>query len=112
MCVQVHGTLVNLLFLVDAELARTAVDQQEKATDDGQNLEEIVLGKVLVRVVGVELEIYVSNIFLSSPKMEFATYSPEVVDKEVKDAQDDDQKSGAELGLETDNNHDASAGSE
>ncbi len=37
------------------------------------------------------------------------TYSPEVVDKEVEDAENDHEKSGAELGLETDDNHDAGA---
>lgn len=47
--------LVNLLLLVDAELAGAAVDQEQQTTDDGQNLEEIVLGKVLVGVVLVEL---------------------------------------------------------
>lgn len=39
---------------------------------------------------------------------EKATYSPEVVDQEVEDAENDDQHDGAELGLETNNNHDAS----
>lgn len=38
---------------------------------------------------------------------EAQTYSPEVVDEQVEDAEDDDQKSGAELGLEADNDHDA-----
>lgn len=47
--------LVNLLLLVDAELAGAAVDEQEQTTDNRKNLEEVVLGKVLVRVVGVEL---------------------------------------------------------
>lgn len=43
---------------------------------------------------------------------EAQTYSPEVVDKQVEDAEDDDQKSGAELGLETDNDHDAGSSTE
>lgn len=47
--------LVNLLLLVDAELAGAAVDQEQQTTDNGQNLEEIVLGKVLVGVVLVKL---------------------------------------------------------
>ena len=55
---------------------------------DGEDLEEVVLGKVLVRVVGVQ--------------------SPEVVDQQVEDAENDDEHDSAELGLETDNNHDAS----
>lgn len=47
--------LVNLLLLIDAELARAAVDQEKQTADDGQNLEEVVLGKILVGVVLVEL---------------------------------------------------------
>jgi hypothetical protein len=47
--------LVNLLLLVDTELAWAAVDQEKQTTDDGQNLEEVVLGKVLVGVVLVKL---------------------------------------------------------
>lgn len=34
------------------------------------------------------------------------TYSPEVVDQDVENTQNEDQKSGAELGLETNDNHD------
>lgn len=49
------SNLINLLLLVDAELARAAVDQEEKTADNGQDLEEVVLGKVLVRMVLVEL---------------------------------------------------------
>lgn len=37
------------------------------------------------------------------------TYSPEVVDKEVEDAENNDEESGAELGLEADDDHDAGA---
>jgi hypothetical protein len=36
------------------------------------------------------------------------TYSPEVVDKDVEDTQDQDKENGRELGLETNNNHDTS----
>jgi len=36
-----------------------------------------------------------------------ATYSPEVVDEDVEDAQNDNEQGGAGLGLKTDNNHDA-----
>lgn len=36
------------------------------------------------------------------------TYSPEVVDQQVENAEDDDEKGGAELGLEAHNNHDGS----
>lgn len=81
--------LVNLLLLVDAELAGAAVDQEQQTTDNGQNLEEIVLGKVLVRVVLVK--------------------SPEVVHQQVKAAQDDDKQGSAVLGLETHDNHDTGA---
>jgi hypothetical protein len=53
--------LVDLLLLVDAELARAAVDQQQKAADDGEDLEEVVLGKVLVGVVLMELREVISK---------------------------------------------------
>jgi hypothetical protein len=49
------SALINLLLLVDTELAWAAVDQEQQTTDNGQNLEEIVLGKVLVGVVLVKL---------------------------------------------------------
>jgi hypothetical protein len=48
--------LVDLLLLVNAELAWAAVDEEKESTDDGQDLEEVVLGKVLVGVVLVELD--------------------------------------------------------
>ena len=48
--------LVHLLLLVDAELAGAAVDEEEEAADDGEDLEEVVLGKVFVGVVLVELQ--------------------------------------------------------
>jgi hypothetical protein len=47
--------LVDLLLLVDAELAGAAVDEQQEATNDGEDLEEVVLGEVLVGVVLVKL---------------------------------------------------------
>jgi len=47
--------LVDLLLLVKADLTRTHVDEEEKTADDGEDLEEVVLGEVLVRVVLVEL---------------------------------------------------------
>lgn len=40
------------------------------------------------------------------------THSPEVVDQDVEDAEDNNQEGGAVLGLETDNDHDASASSQ
>ena len=45
-------SLIYLLLLVNAELAGAAVDEEEKTADDGEDLEEVVLGEVLV---GVEL---------------------------------------------------------
>lgn len=57
LALRVLSDLVNLLLLVETELARAAVDQQEESTDDGQDLEEVVLGKVLVGVVLVQLSI-------------------------------------------------------
>lgn len=54
------GRLVDLLLLINTELTRATVDQQEQTTNDREDLEEIVLGKVLVWVVLVELVIHVS----------------------------------------------------
>ena len=51
--------LIHLLLLVDAELTRAHVDEQQKATHNREDLEEIVLRKVLVRVVGVKLRVIV-----------------------------------------------------
>lgn len=48
---QLYFPLVNLLLLIDTELSRAAVYKKQQTTDDGKNLEEIVLGKILVRVV-------------------------------------------------------------
>lgn len=81
--------LVDLLLFVDAELARATVDQEKQTTDDGQNLEEVVFGKVLVGVVLVK--------------------SPEVVHQQVEAAEDDDQQRSAVLGLEANNDHDTGA---
>src|SRR5690242_1585846 len=53
-----------------------------------ENLEEVVLGEVLVRVMGVQ--------------------SPPVVDVEVEDAENQHQHDRGKLGLEANNNHDAS----
>ena len=47
--------LVHLLLLVEAVLTGSHVDEQEKTADNGENLEEVVLGEVLVGVVLVEL---------------------------------------------------------
>ena len=55
-CTTLSDNLIDLLLLVDAELAGAAVDQQEKTTNNRENLEEVVLGEVLVGVVVVELK--------------------------------------------------------
>jgi len=51
-----------------------------------QDLEEVVFSKVLVRMMRMQ--------------------SPEVVDKDVEDAQNKNEQNRTELGLEADNNHD------
>lgn len=45
--------LVDLFLLVEAYLSRTHVDQKKQSTHDRQDLEEIVLGKILVWVMWV-----------------------------------------------------------
>jgi hypothetical protein len=47
--------LVNLLLLVDAIFARSAVDKEQESPNNGENLEEIVLGEIFVGVVLMEL---------------------------------------------------------
>lgn len=54
---------------------------------DGQNLEEVVLREVLVRVVRVQC--------------------PEVIDQDIEDAQNNNQHDGAPLGLEANHHHNA-----
>jgi hypothetical protein len=49
--------LVHLLLLVNAVFARPTVYEKEETTDDGENLEEVVLGEVLVGVMLVKLDI-------------------------------------------------------
>ena len=60
---------------------------RESNLHNRQDLEEVILRKILVRVVGVQ--------------------GPPVVDVEVEDAEDQHQHDGRELGLESNNNHDA-----
>lgn len=47
--------LVHLLLLINAELAWSTVDQEQETADNGEDLEEVVLGEVLVGVVLVKL---------------------------------------------------------
>lgn len=60
-CPKSIGPLIDLLLLVDAELAGAAVDEQEEAPNYGKDLEEVVLGEVLVGMVLVELSTGVSQ---------------------------------------------------
>jgi hypothetical protein len=46
---------VYFLLLVNAVFARATVDQQQESTNDRENLEEIILGKVFMGMVLVEL---------------------------------------------------------
>jgi hypothetical protein len=57
--------LIYLLLLVDTVFTWAAVYEEEKPADNGEDLEEIVFGKVLVRVVFVEL----SGILARFPNM-------------------------------------------
>jgi hypothetical protein len=47
--------LVDLLLLVDAELARASVDQEQETAYNRENLEEVILGEIPVGVVLVKL---------------------------------------------------------
>lgn len=47
--------LVDLLLLVDAVFTGSAVDEQEESSNNRQDLEEVVLGEILVGVVLVKL---------------------------------------------------------
>ena len=49
------GLLVHFLLLVQAIFAWSAVYKQKKSSDDRQDLEEIVLGEILVGVMFVKL---------------------------------------------------------
>lgn len=49
--------LIDLLLLVDAVFAWAAVYEQQESANNGKDLEEVVLGEVLVGVVLMELEI-------------------------------------------------------
>jgi hypothetical protein len=51
-----HG-LIYLLLLINAIFAWSTVHQQEETTNDREDLEEVVLGKILVRVMVMQLEI-------------------------------------------------------
>lgn len=49
--------LVDLLLLVKADLTWSHIYQKQQTTNNGENLEKVVLGEVLQRVVWVELHI-------------------------------------------------------
>lgn len=48
--------LIHLLLLIDRVFSWSAIHKKEETTDDGEDLEEIVFGEVLVGVVLMELE--------------------------------------------------------
>ena len=52
---QLTCCLVHLFLLIETDLARSSVDEKEETTDNGEDLEKVVLGKVLVGVSVVEL---------------------------------------------------------
>jgi hypothetical protein len=47
---------IYLLLLIDAIFARSTIDQQKESTNNRENLEEVVLGKVFVGVVLMKLD--------------------------------------------------------
>jgi len=87
---QLLDHLVDLL-LVEAQISRANVDKEDKSTNNRKCLEEVVFGKVLLRMVLME--------------------RPKVVDQNVKDRQNDDKEDSAVLGLETNDDHDGCDGS-
>lgn len=89
-------------------MPRPTVDEEEQTSYDGQNLEEVILGKILVGVVLVKLQIDVSQPRKKVQHSRRETYSPEVVHQNVEDTQDKNQERSAEFGLETNDDHDAS----
>jgi hypothetical protein len=59
-CVRGVGDFVGLVYfllLINAQLARSHIDQQQQSTHNAENLEEIVFGEVFVGVMGVELSL-------------------------------------------------------
>jgi hypothetical protein len=50
--------LVDLFLLINAIFARSTIYQQQEPPNDREDLEEVVLGKVLVGVVLMKLDIY------------------------------------------------------
>lgn len=86
-------------------MAWTAVDQEQETTDNRENLEEVVLGEVLVGVVFVELGRLLVQAQHNARTV--GTYGPEVVGQDVENAEDQNQQGSTELGLEANDNHDA-----
>lgn len=73
-----------------------------------QNLEEVVLGEVLVGVVGVKLVTIVSQLNRKPRFKCEETYRPEVVNQNVENTQQNDQDNSTPLSLEANNDHHAS----
>jgi hypothetical protein len=48
--------LIHLFLLIETVFAWSAIHKQKKASDDRQDLKEIVFGKIFVRVAFVELQ--------------------------------------------------------
>jgi hypothetical protein len=52
------SSLVDLFLLIDAIFSRSTIYQQQEPPDNREDLEEVILGKVLVGVVLMKLDIY------------------------------------------------------
>lgn len=48
-------SLIDFLLLVERHLPWAHIDQKQQSSNNGEDLEEVVFGEILVRVVGVEL---------------------------------------------------------
>ena len=99
--------LVHLLLLINTKLPGPHVDQEEQPTHDRQDLEEVVFGKVLLRVVVMELKQTISMPPRCS-NVKGQSHRPPIVDKQIENAQNNNQHRRAPLRLESDNHHDTS----
>jgi hypothetical protein len=100
--------LVDFLLFIDTNGSGTHIDQKQEPAHDGKDLEEIVLGEILVGVMRMKLgQSLVWTPVITGEQLRI-TYSPEVVDQEVEDGQNQHQDDGAQLRLQAHHNHDAS----
>jgi len=86
---------VDLFLLVYRKRTRAHIDKENESTDDRQDLEEIVFGKIPLGMVRVKLRSRQLDIlglkgFPHAGNTGY-THGPEVVDQNIEDAQDDDQ---------------------